>query len=393
MSVAHAYDSNQKNNEIPSKFNSWKQLTKVRRHLGLNVKVSIQRPYTAAGRDAVLRFLSANRTRKSYKNPLTLFKKQQRTLTSYDSPRYRPDDSLYLPGIGIICLKTPLPAGDMRSFTLVDTTKKHSRFTKPYQRTYKLHIQIAVPTAVRGLPVNPVIRGVDVGIVHPATVMELPSKSSEFHDSSQDARRHKGDQIDKLKTKRSKKRKLSRTYKDISRRINRKYRKIMNRQDNFERETASKITKGADMVALETLNLKAMTKRGGSHKKGLNREMHYSRINALVTRIKNSCEKHGIKLVDINARYTSQTCSLCGRTDRKSRITQSRFECTTCNYKTNADINAAYNIAAKAAGMVVYRRKNGDGLNPSTIEGSSDEKPFDFFRAPRKDMRDDYSCI
>jgi putative transposase len=256
-----------------------------------------------------------------------------------------------------------------------------------------LYIQIAVPTPVRGLSTNPVIRGVDVGIVHPATVMELPSKSSEFHDSPQDTRRHKGDQIDKLKTKRSKKRKLSRTYKDISRRINRKYRKIMNRQDNFERETAAKITKDADMVALETLNLKAMTKRGGSYKKGLNREMHYSRIGALVTRIKNSCEKHGIKLIDVNARYTSQTCSLCGRMDRKSRITQSRFECTTCNYKTNADVNAAYNIAAKAAGMVVYRRKNGDGLNPSTREGSSDEKPFDFFRAPRKDMRDDYSCI
>ncbi len=39
-------------------------------------------------------------------------------------------------------------------------------------------------------------------------------------------------------------------------------------------------------------------------------------------------------------------------------------------------------------------RKNGDGLNPSTNEeGSSDEKPFDFFRTPRKDMGDDYSCI
>ena len=50
------------------------------------------------------------------------------------------------------------------------------------------------------------------------------------------------------------------------------------------------------------------------------------------------------KLVKVDPRYTSQTCSTCGTQDKISRKSQAVFECTNCGFHANADINAAINI-------------------------------------------------
>ncbi len=49
-------------------------------------------------------------------------------------------------------------------------------------------------------------------------------------------------------------------------------------------------------------------------------------------------------VVAINPRFTSQTCNDCGAKDAKSRISQSKFVCTSCGTESNADKNAAKNI-------------------------------------------------
>ena len=52
------------------------------------------------------------------------------------------------------------------------------------------------------------------------------------------------------------------------------------------------------------------------------------------------------KVVEINPKYTSQTCSRCGYVHKENRKSQSAFECISCNYAQNADLNAAKNILA-----------------------------------------------
>jgi transposase len=54
-----------------------------------------------------------------------------------------------------------------------------------------------------------------------------------------------------------------------------------------------------------------------------------------------------LKLVAIDPRHTSQTCSRCGFQARANRKTHSLFLCKNCAYSLNADLNAAYNIRAK----------------------------------------------
>lgn len=53
----------------------------------------------------------------------------------------------------------------------------------------------------------------------------------------------------------------------------------------------------------------------------------------------------GCSVQHVDARYTSQKCSICGHTVKGNRTTQSHFKCKKCGYECNADLNAAINIA------------------------------------------------
>lgn len=68
----------------------------------------------------------------------------------------------------------------------------------------------------------------------------------------------------------------------------------------------------------------------------------------LQNKVKYKAEEKGIKVILINPRYTSKRCSKCGNIHSENRDIkkdQSKFECITCGYKENADINASKNIA------------------------------------------------
>jgi IS605 OrfB family transposase len=58
-------------------------------------------------------------------------------------------------------------------------------------------------------------------------------------------------------------------------------------------------------------------------------------------------EEIGIEVVKIDPKNTSQQCSKCGYISSENRKSQSEFYCIKCSYKTNADYNAARNIALK----------------------------------------------
>lgn len=57
----------------------------------------------------------------------------------------------------------------------------------------------------------------------------------------------------------------------------------------------------------------------------------------------------GVPVVYVDPRYTSQECSACGHTDKRNRPAQAAFLCTSCGFAEHADVNAARNIAARAA--------------------------------------------
>ncbi len=57
----------------------------------------------------------------------------------------------------------------------------------------------------------------------------------------------------------------------------------------------------------------------------------------------------GVPVVFVDPAYTSRMCSVCGYTDKKNRKTRNVFQCLACDHTEPADINAARNIAFRAA--------------------------------------------
>ena len=79
-------------------------------------------------------------------------------------------------------------------------------------------------------------------------------------------------------------------------------------------------------------------------------EIKYSRLVRLLrlSNIKNwfssQCEKHGIRVHLTSPCYSSQQCPVCGSIHKENRKSQEDFECTECNHKSNADLNASINL-------------------------------------------------
>jgi putative transposase len=67
-------------------------------------------------------------------------------------------------------------------------------------------------------------------------------------------------------------------------------------------------------------------------------------------------QMHGVPLVAVNPKYTSQTCPECGCISRRNRPSRDRFSCISCGHSAAADTTAARNIAALGGRHAAERR-------------------------------------
>ena len=144
--------------------------------------------------------------RNKWRHRDSLFKRkgEQRSLSVFEKPVYKGDNTVMLPGIGTVRVHGDVEDLDMLSFQLVETTKKTTKRTKDRHRTYRLHIQ--VETKAPEPSESTVVRGVDMGIVHGAATADLDTGRHRFHDLPKDCRRAKNDDISKMYSEISRKR-------------------------------------------------------------------------------------------------------------------------------------------------------------------------------------------
>ena len=67
----------------------------------------------------------------------------------------------------------------------------------------------------------------------------------------------------------------------------------------------------------------------------------------LQSKIEAKAKEHGIAVVKVNPKHTSQRCSRCGHIAAENRPKQEVFQCVKCGYACNADFNASQNISIK----------------------------------------------
>lgn len=58
--------------------------------------------------------------------------------------------------------------------------------------------------------------------------------------------------------------------------------------------------------------------------------------------------KAGVRVILLNPKNSSRTCSACGHCEKANRKSQSEFRCKQCKHSMNADLNAALNLSAWA---------------------------------------------
>lgn len=83
-----------------------------------------------------------------------------------------------------------------------------------------------------------------------------------------------------------------------------------------------------------------------SAKRALNRLIRDCSWGELKFKIQSVAEKFGCIVLEVNPKFTSQTCSNCGHIDKASRKGE-KFVCTNCGFIADADNQASINIGKK----------------------------------------------
>ena len=140
--------------------------------------------------------------------------------------------------------------------------------------------------------------------------------------------------------------------------------KEANRKNDWIAKLTTRLVHDYDMIAVEHLDVKNMTKRpkakpdptnpnhylpnGRKAKAGLNRSILSNRWSTLRDSLAYKTKFAGTRLIEVPAAYTSQTCNQCKHCASENRESQAVFHCTKCGYTVNADVNAAKNILDRA---------------------------------------------
>lgn len=124
--------------------------------------------------------------------------------------------------------------------------------------------------------------------------------------------------------------------------IARLHEHIANQRRDFWHKATRQLVRTHDLIAVEDLNLGFMTRN-----RHLARTAHDAGLNVFAHHLLYKAEEAGVKVVAVDPRQTSQTCSGCGVLVPKD-LSVRVHDCPECGLTLDRDINAARNILALA---------------------------------------------
>ena len=133
--------------------------------------------------------------------------------------------------------------------------------------------------------------------------------------------------------------------KNLKKAIRRHHKKIQNLITDAHYQIINDILElDFDYIILPNFNVSNMVKKGNRKiRKKTARQMMSWNHYKFRCRIKNACEKRGVKLVIGNEKYTSKTCPQCGWLNRNIGGAE-YFICKHCGYQGDRDHKAGYLI-------------------------------------------------
>lgn len=126
---------------------------------------------------------------------------------------------------------------------------------------------------------------------------------------------------------------------------------------NAAHRITTDIVRRYGLLGVEKLQIANMTRsakgtaeapgRNVAAKSGLNREILAQGWGLLRQQLAYKAAWAGRQFVEVDPKYTSQTCNVCGSVNAESRQGK-EFRCVVCGHQADADVNAARNILSKA---------------------------------------------
>jgi putative transposase len=141
----------------------------------------------------------------------------------------------------------------------------------------------------------------------------------------------------------SRRKKGSKNRQKASARVNRLHRKIRRQREHVLHTLSNAYAKSHGTVIVERLQISSMVRANS----GLARRILGSGWGRLVEMLRYKLAWQGGRLIEVPAAHSSQTCSVCGHIDARSRSGE-RFCCTACAYSDHADLNAAKVLKSRA---------------------------------------------
>jgi putative transposase len=240
-----------------------------------------------------------------------------------------------------------LPTITIRGASLPESNQlKTLRITRVSRR---VTVSLGYEVEREPLPPNPICVGIDMGVTDRMTFSN--------GDAPTDRRESDRENIAEKQRRLSRCRKGSRRFKERSRIVANAHarRRIRNRNECHRITTG--IVRRFGHIGIEALKVRNMTasakgtlENPGTNvraKSGLNREILGQTWGVIRQQLRYKAAWAGRALVEVDPRNTSITCSRCDTVDAGSRSGKA-FECRTCQFKIDADVNASINILRRS---------------------------------------------
>ena len=192
------------------------------------------------------------------------------------------------------------------------------------------------------------ILGVDLGVVHQLT------QSDGVQHPPVEAYRQAQQRLRREQRTLSRRVKGSNNWHKQVRRIRRLHQRISNLRKDVLHKLSHTLSQNHAVVCVEDLKVKNMTKsakgtvespgRNVKAKGGLNKAILEQGWGEFVRQLEYKLRWKGGRLVKVNPAYSSQECHACGFRSGENRKSQHEFECGSCGWDGNADVNGALNI-------------------------------------------------
>jgi IS605 OrfB family transposase len=168
--------------------------------------------------------------------------------------------------------------------------------------------------------------------------------------------------LKRLQRRLSRKQKKSANRKKARKQLAKQHLKVQRQREDFARKVANAYVSSSDLIAYEDLQIRNMVRN-----RKLAKSIHDAGWGTFIRWLVYYGNMHDVPVIAVPPHFTSQNCSACGTTVKKSLSVRTHI-CTGCGVVLDRDHNAALNILEKALNGTVGHTGT-SGQDPQNASG------------------------